>query len=451
MLINGVPYSGGATYVGADRQIDVSGNVISVAMPFEKFIPYGEIFTLITQDAFGNNYTLSYDGDLLYLSGFEVKIASDAAVKFEGLTSDSTVYMTGSGCVGCTNVPPANTQIGDWTAARTFSNLYGTSGGSVTFNGAGGITIADSSNNASMSFSNNGYSFGAASTLPVLGNQVYGVHVFAGGPSGTNSTYPNIAGFSSSRYVMMFANDRIWWRRTVTGWLTPLRPTDVTGTANQITVTATNTGVTLSLPSTVNIPTIQQSGVQVIDTLAAGTGITITGSGNSRTISASGSSGVTSLAGTAGQITASASTGAVTLSVPNPRQPANAPPSVLSVGPAVGTGALIGTVIGTNNAFWFEVTTGSGTSTGVIATFSYATAWDVTQDVNGPACSVSIINAEGTADASTFMTTYGPRLYAIGTSGNVATRLDVKLAGGTGSALPATTTFKLKVTCDLSK
>lgn len=196
---------------------------------------------------------------------------------------------------------------------------------------------------------------------------------------------------------------------------------------------------------------IYQAGVQVIDTLTAGTGITITGSGNSRTISASGSSGVTSIAGTAGQITASVSTGAVTLSVPNPRQPANAPPSVLSVGPAVGTGALIGTVIGTNNAFHFAVTTGSGTSTGVIATFSYAAAWDITQDVNGPACSVSIIDAEGTADASSFMTTYGPRLYAIGTSGNVATRLDVKLAGGTGSALPATTTFKLKVTCDLSK
>jgi len=267
VLINGVPYSGGANYTGADRQIDVTDNVISVAMPFEKFIPYGQIFTLITQDAFGNNYTLSYDGDLLYLSGFEVKIASDSAVKFEGVTEDSSVYMTGSGCVGCTNVPPANTQIGDWTATRTFSDLYGTSGGSIKFNGAGGITIADSSNNASLSFSNNGYSFGAASTLPVLGNQVYGVHVFAGGPSGTNSTYPNIAGFSSSRYVMMFANDRIWWRRTVTGWLTPLRPSDVSGTTGQVTVTATNTGVTLSYPSnwapTVSTMSVTATGPQM--------------------------------------------------------------------------------------------------------------------------------------------------------------------------------------------
>ena len=98
------------------------------------------------------------------------------------------------------------------------------------------------------------------------------------------------------------------------------------------------------------------------------------------------------------------------------------------------------------------MTTGSsGMTTGVIATFSYAAAWDITQSAAGPACTVAIINAEGTADASSFMSTYGPRLYAIGTSGNVATRLDLKLAGGTGAALPTTTTFSLKVMCDLSR
>ena len=45
-------------------------------------------------------------------------------------------------------------------------------------------------------------------------------------------------------------------------------------------------------------------------------------------------------------------------------------------------------------------------TTGVIVTFSWASAWDITQDINGPACTVSIINAEGTADASSFMTSY---------------------------------------------
>ena len=175
---------------------------------------------------------------------------------------------------------------------------------------------------------------------------------------------------------------------------------------------------------------------------------------NAWTCLATTSSGVSSITGTTGQITASASTGAVTLATPNPVQPAQAAPSVFALGAAIGTGGGqgIGNVVGNNNAFAFDVTTGATVSTtGVIVTFSWASAWDITQDINGPACTVSIINAEGTADASSFMTTYGPRLYAIGTSGNTATRLDVKLAGGTGAVLPTGTTFKLLVRCSLSR
>jgi len=204
-------------------------------------------------------------------------------------------------------------------------------------------------------------------------------------------------------------------------------------------VTSTNTG-------------IYDAGVRVMSSVSC-TGATCSLTNGALSITVSGG-GVTSLAGTTGQITASASTGAVTLSTPNPVQPAQAAPSVFALGAAIGTGGgqSIGNIVGNNNAFSFSVTTGSTVSTtGVIATFSYAASWDITQSVNGPACTVSITNAEGTADASSFMTTYGPRLYAIGTSGNVATRLDVKLAGGTGAVLPTGTTFNLLVRCSLTR
>lgn len=201
---------------------------------------------------------------------------------------------------------------------------------------------------------------------------------------------------------------------------------------------------------------VYQAGVQVIDTLTAGTGISITGSGNSRTISATGTAGVTSLAGTAGQISASASTGAITLSLPNPIQPAQSVPTLASLGAAAGTGggASISNLVGTNNAFFFDLTTGSApiSAGGVIATFTWSASWNVALNANGPACTAHIVNAEGVFDPAGYMSTYGPKLYAIPTSGSVATSLDFKLATGASAvALPVATTVKMLIRCDMAR
>lgn len=190
---------------------------------------------------------------------------------------------------------------------------------------------------------------------------------------------------------------------------------------------------------------------QVLDTLTAGTGISITGSGNSRTITATGSAGVTSLAGTANQITASASTGAVTLSIANAFAATFNAPSVASYGTAIGTSGNLGTILGSNNAFWATITTGSSPSAGgLIARLTWATAWVTTTATNGPACRVSITNPEGVADPASLMSIYGPKLYAIPTSGSPLTSVDLKLAtGASGVAFPASTSFEVLVTCNM--
>lgn len=201
---------------------------------------------------------------------------------------------------------------------------------------------------------------------------------------------------------------------------------------------------------------VYQAGVQVLDTLIAGTGIIITGSGNSRTIAATGTAGVTSLAGTAGQISASASTGAITISLPNPVQPAQSAPTLASLGAAAGTGggASISNLVGTNNAFFFDLTTGSApiSAGGVIATFTWSSSWNVALNANGPACTAHIANAEGVADPAGYMSTYGPKLYAIPTSGSVATSLQFKIATGASAvALPVVTTVKMLIRCDMAR
>lgn len=196
---------------------------------------------------------------------------------------------------------------------------------------------------------------------------------------------------------------------------------------------------------------VYQAGVQVIDTLTAGTGISITGSGNSRTIAATGTAGVTTITGTANQITASASTGAVTLSTPNPFEANQAAPTINSYGTAIGTAGSLGTIIGSNNAFWVTVTTGSTPSAGgLIARLDWANAWTSATTANGPACRVTITNPEGVADPAGFMSTYGPKLYAIPVSGSANTSVDLKIATGASAvALPAVTSFQVLVTCNL--
>lgn len=198
---------------------------------------------------------------------------------------------------------------------------------------------------------------------------------------------------------------------------------------------------------------VYQAGVQVIDTLTAGTGISISGTGNSRTISATGTAGVTSLTGTANQISVSASTGAVTLSTPNPFEHNQAAPTVNSYGTAIGTAGNLGTILGSNNAFWVTITTGSAPSAGgLIARLDWATAWTTVTAVNGPACRVTITNPEGLSDPADFMSTYGPKIYAIPTSGSVLTSVDLKIATGASAvALPAVTSFEVLVTCNLVK
>lgn len=178
------------------------------------------------------------------------------------------------------------------------------------------------------------------------------------------------------------------------------------------------------------------------------TGATCTKSGKNLDIVVA---GVTSITGTANQITASASTGAVTLSTPNPFEANQAAPKINSYGTAIGTAGSLGTIIGSNNAFWVTVTTGSTPSAGgLIARLDWATAWTSGTTANGPACRVSITNPEGVADPAGFMSTYGPKLYAIPVSGSANDSLDLKLAAGaSGVALPAVTSFQVLVTCNL--
>lgn len=180
------------------------------------------------------------------------------------------------------------------------------------------------------------------------------------------------------------------------------------------------------------------------------TGATCTKSGKNLDIVVA---GVTSITGTANQITASASTGAVTLSTPNPFEANQAAPTVNSYGTAIGTAGNLGTILGSNNAFWVTITTGSAPSAGgLIARLDWATAWTTVTAVNGPACRVTITNPEGLSDPADFMSTYGPKIYAIPTSGSVLTSVDLKIATGASAvALPAVTSFEVLVTCNLVK
>lgn len=109
------------------------------------------------------------------------------------------------------------------------------------------------------------------------------------------------------------------------------------GTGSFIIRQGTNTRFTCGTDcSTAAGVALFQGANQVLDTLTAGTGITITGSGNSRTIAVSSAAGVTSIAGTAGEISASASFGPVTLSLPSAWTPALS--SVLLSSSTGGTG-----------------------------------------------------------------------------------------------------------------
>ena len=207
-------------------------------------------------------------------------------------------------------------------------------------------------------------------------------------------------------------------------------------------VTSTNQGV-------------YDSGVRVMHSVSC-TGATCALTNGALSIAVTGTAGVTSLAGTAGQISTSASTGAVTLSLPNPIQPAQSAPSLASLGGAAGTGggASISNIVGNNNAFFFDLTTGSApiSAGGIIATFTWSSSWNVALNPNGPACTAHIVNAEGVADPAGYMTTYGPKLYAIPTSGSVATSLDFKLATGASAvALPVATTVKMLIRCDMAR
>lgn len=195
---------------------------------------------------------------------------------------------------------------------------------------------------------------------------------------------------------------------------------------------------------------IYDAGVQVFSTVSC-TGATCTKSGKNLDIVVTGTAGVASITGTANQITASASTGAVTLSTPNPFEANQAAPTINSYGSAIGTAGNLGTITGSNNAFWVTVTTGSSPSAGgLIARLDWANAWTSATTANGPACRVSITNAEGVADPAGFMSTYGPKLYAIPVSGSENTSVDLKLAAGaSGVALPAVTSFQVLVTCNL--
>ena len=66
VLFNGSA-PGGKPVVGTVNQVDVteSPSQFTVSFPdqFQKFIPYGGVFTLIVADAFGDNHTIIVDGD----------------------------------------------------------------------------------------------------------------------------------------------------------------------------------------------------------------------------------------------------------------------------------------------------------------------------------------------------------------------------------------------------
>jgi hypothetical protein len=117
--------------------------------------------------------------------------------------------------------------------------------------------------------------------------------------------------------------------------------TSLTGTANEVTVSASAGDITISLPDTVNVDisgtaasatyavTAGTANAVAADSVAlgtdttgnyvadvtAGTGISVAGTGEGASVTVT-NTGVTSLAGTANEITVSASAGAVTLGLP---------------------------------------------------------------------------------------------------------------------------------------
>lgn len=290
---------------------------------------------------------------------------------------------TGYICGGSTCSALTSTLSGVYdSGVRVMSSVSCTGATCSLSNGALSIAVGPALN--AQNFFSNGFAtfnFKVNTTDPLVsGNQVFVVSGIANSVNGI-AIIPSVAGVSPVIRPVGEANLDMRVDAIGTGRLRTATPF--------VTQSYVRVGSLLA-PTNINAGDFTAdrifqgaSQLQVLDTLTAGSGITITGSGNSRTISATGGGGVTSIAGTAGQITASASTGAVTLSLPTfpYRSVTSFASSILFfVGACGSTGASL-TVTGAPESFKLTLVAGSGACSASSAAFQFSWTWSGASDV----------------------------------------------------------------------
>ena len=290
------------------------------------------------------------------------------------LYSTSTTNLTSgtlppaAGGTGVTTTP-SNGQLLIGNGSNYTVATLGTSTGISTTTGSGTLTI----NNTGVTSAVAGTGIGVSGATGAVTISNTGVTSFTSSSGlSTNTSATGAVSVTNTGVTSAVAGTGI----SVSGstgavTITNAGVTSITGTASQITASASTGGVTLSLPSTINVNTsgnaANVTGIVAYanggtglsstpangqldigngsgftrSTLTAGTAIGISNGAGSITINNSGvtslttssglstntsatgavsvtNTGVTSITGTASQITASASTGGVTLSLPNP-------------------------------------------------------------------------------------------------------------------------------------
>lgn len=253
--------------------------------------------------------------------------------------------------------------------------------------------------------------------------------------------------------------------------------TGITGTANQITASASTGSVTLSLPASVTTTNLTLSGLTansflysgtaglltttaaptngqlligstgaapVAAALTQGSGITVTNGAGSITIA---NAGVTSITGTANQITASGSTGGVTLSLPSNITVTGATLSGLTANSFIYSGAggaLSSTAAPTNG----QILIGSTGAAPVAATLTQGAGITITNGAGTVTIASSGVTSVGLSLPSIFSVTGSP----VTTTGTLTATLasqtaNTIFAGPSGSA--GTPTFRALVAADM--
>lgn len=261
-------------------------------------------------------------------------------------TSNGILYGNGSSSISVTAQGASGTVLHGNGGTPTFAPV------TLTTDVTGVLPLANGGTNANLTASNGGIVYSTASAEAILAGTATAGQILRSGataaPTWSTATFPATATSTNQALVADGTN-----------WVSAAIVNSITGTANQVTASASTGAITLSLPQSINTTATllltkvtlgaasgttgsidfkgATSGTITLTTSAAAGTWTLTmpntagtsgyvlstdGTGITSWIANGSGGGVTSVAGTANQIAVSGSTGAVTFSLVGPYTPA---------------------------------------------------------------------------------------------------------------------------------